>query len=121
MVAARRKSLQRFELLLRIRSRAHLRVRLRDLAVLVDDVGDAPRVLVFRGVSSAVREADLAIRVAEQREVEAELLGEMLVLFRRVETDAEDSGVFRFVLFGEVPEPGTLFRSTGGVGLRIEP
>jgi hypothetical protein len=121
MVAAPLKSSQRFELFGRIRRRTHLRMRLRDLPLFVDDVRDAPRVLVFRRVGRAVRQSDRAVDVAEQREVEAELLGEVPVLFLRVETDAEDGGVLRGVLAGEVPEPGTFPRSTGGVGFRIEP
>jgi hypothetical protein len=121
MVAAPLKSSQRFELLGRIRRRAHLRMRLRDLPLFVDDVSDAPRVLVFRRIGRAVRQPDLPVGVAKQRKVEAELLGESPVLLLRVEADAEDGGVLRGVLFGEVPEPGTLSRSTGCVGFRIEP
>jgi hypothetical protein len=96
-------------------------VRLRDLSFLVDHVRDAFRVLVGRRCGGAVREADLPLGVAEQREGELELLGEVLVLFRRIEADAEDLRVLRLVLRREVPEPGTFARSTGGVGLRIEP
>jgi hypothetical protein len=96
-------------------------MRLSDLSLLVDHVGDAPRVLVLGRAGGAVGQADLAVGIAEEGEVEAELLGEMLVLGRGVETDAEDAGVLLRVLAVEVPEPGTFFRSAGGVGLRIEP
>jgi hypothetical protein len=61
------------------------------------------------------------VGVAEEREGEVVLLGELLVLFLTVETDAEDLRVLRLVLGLEVPEPGTFPRSTGCVGLRIEP
>lgn len=94
---------------------------LRDLAVLVDHVRDALRVLGIRGVRGAVREADAAIGVAEEREVELELFGEGAILLDGVEADAEDLRVFGFVLRIEVPEPGTFTRSTGSVGFRIEP
>ena len=104
-----------------IRARVHFRVRLRDLSFFVDHVGDAARVFVFRRVGRAVRDADLAIGIAQQRERELELLGEALVLVRRVEADAEDFRVLFVVLGQEVPEPGTLARSAGGVGLRVEP
>jgi hypothetical protein len=51
-------------------------MRLGDPSVLVDDVGDPFRVLVFRRVGGAVGDADLSIGVAEQREGEIELLRE---------------------------------------------
>ena len=50
-----------------------------------------------------------------------ELIRELPVLLRRVEADAEDLRVLLLVLPDEVPEPGTFLRSTGCVGLRIEP
>jgi hypothetical protein len=94
---------------------------LRHLSLFVDHVGDAARVLVVRGVGGAVREADLAVDVAEEREWKVELLGEGLVVGRLVETDAENTGVLLLVLFDEVPEPGPFFRSAGCVGLGVEP
>jgi hypothetical protein len=96
-------------------------MRLGDAALLVDDVGDPLRVFVFRRVGGAVGDTDLAVGVTQQREGEAELLGETGVGVDVVETGAEDGGVLRFVLVDEVPEPGTLGRSARGVGLRIEP
>jgi len=96
-------------------------MRLGDFPVLVDHVRDAARVLVRRLLGGAVREADLAVGVAEEREGELELAGEAGVFLLRVEADAEDDGVLRFVLADEVPEPGTFDRSAGCVGLRIEP
>lgn len=96
-------------------------MRLGDLAVLVDHIRDTARVFVFRRFRSAVREADLAIGVAQQREREVVFLGERGVGFFVIEADAENLGVLRFVLLREVPEPGTFPRSTGSVGFRIEP
>jgi len=96
-------------------------MRLRDLPFFIDDVGDAACVFVLRRLRRAIGEADLALGVAEQREGKAELLREGGVLFFAVEADAEDPGVLGCVLLREVPEPGTFFRSTGCVGLRVEP
>ena len=96
-------------------------MRLGDAAVLVDDVGDPLRVFVFRRVGCTVGDTDLAVGVTQQREGEAEFLGEAGVGVDVVETGAEDGGVLRFVLVDEVPEPGTLGRSARCVGLRIEP
>lgn len=96
-------------------------MRLRDLAFFVDHIRDAARVFVLRRFGRAVREADLAIGVAEQREGKVVFFGERGVGFFVVEADAEDLRVLRFVLLREVPEPGTFPRSTGGVGFRIKP
>jgi hypothetical protein len=109
------------ELPRRIRGRIDLRMRLGDDAVLVDHIGDAPRERVVAGVGGAVRDADLLLRVAKKREWKVVLLGEAPVLVRGIETDAENLRVLRLELGLEVPEPGTFARSTGGVGLRIEP
>jgi len=96
-------------------------MRLRNLPVLVDDVGDAARVLVLFRLRRAVSDADLAIGVAQERKGEVEFLRELRVRFAIVEADAEDFGVLLFVLGREVPEPGTFERSAGCGGLRIEP
>ena len=113
--------LQRLQLLARIPACIHLRVRFGDLALLVDHVGDAADVFVFRRLGGAVGKADLVVGVAEEREAEVELFRETGILFAAVEADAEDLGVFLFVLRLEVPEPGTFGGSAGCVGLRIEP
>jgi hypothetical protein len=105
----------------RVARRIHLRVGLHDLALLVDHVCNAARVFVFRRFRGAVCDADFAIDVAEQGEGEVEFLGEVAILCRGVEADAEDLRVLRFVFDLEVPEPGTFPRSTGCVGFRIEP
>jgi hypothetical protein len=96
-------------------------MRLGDFPVLVDDIRDPLRVFVFWRFGCAVRESDLSIGVAQQREREVELLGELRVCGDVIETDAEDRGVLRFVLGDEVPEPGTLGRSARCVSLRIKP
>jgi hypothetical protein len=96
-------------------------VRLGDLPLLVDHIGDPCRVLVLLGVSRAVRQSDAPIGVAQQREREVVLVRELRVRSDVIETDAQDRGVLRLVLGDEVPEPGTLGRSAGCVGLRIKP
>ena len=113
--------LQSLQLLRGIRGRVHLGVGLGDLPFFVDHVGDAAGVFVLFGLAGTVGQADLVVRVAEEGEGEFVLFGERLVLGLRIETDAEDLRVLRFVLGLEVPEPGTLARSAGCVGLRVEP
>ena len=99
----------------------HLLVDLLDFSVGGNDVGDAPRVAVRRLVARPVREAHLPIGVTEQREVELELLGKFLVVFDRVEADAEDLRVLRFVFTGSITEPASLGRSARCVSGRVEP
>jgi hypothetical protein len=96
-------------------------MRLGDAAVLVDHIRDAFCELIFRCIRGAIRDPDTTVGVAEQREGEVEFLREVGVVSGVVETRAEDGGVLFLVLVDEVPEPGTLCRSTRCVGLRIEP
>lgn len=96
-------------------------MRLRDLPLFVDHVGDPLRVFVLLAGRRAVRETDLAFGVAEQRKGEVELLGEAAVGVDVIEADAEDVGVAFGVLADEVPEPGPFQRSAGCIGLWIKP
>jgi hypothetical protein len=76
--------LQRLHDLGRPRAGIDAGVPLLDLAVLVDDDADARRALGGIGVG-AVGGADVAVGVADQREVEVEFLGKGFVLGWRVE------------------------------------
>ena len=96
-------------------------MRLEDAPVLPDHVSDAPRELILRRVARAVREADLAIGVRDQRELEVVFRRELLAVFARVEADTDDLRVFPVVIAVEVPEPGTLDRSARGIGFRKKP
>ena len=108
-------------MLRRVHLRIHLLVGLCDAAVLIDDVGDAPGVLVAGARGGTVGETDLVVGIAEQGVGEVELFREAGVLVGRVEADAEDLRVLRGVLIVEVPEPGTFDRSARCVGFRIKP
>ena len=96
------------------------RVPLLDLALGIDDHAHALGALGGIHVG-AVGGADDAVGVADQGEVELELLGKLLVVFRSVERDAEDDRVLPVVVCLQVAEPATFSRSTGGVGLGEEP
>ena len=115
-----RSHLQRLHDLRRPAPGIHLRVPLFDRAVPGDHHTDALRALVGIGVG-AVGRADLPIGVANQREVEAVLVGERLVLGGGIEGDAEDDGSLLVVLRLKVAKPATLRRSPLCVGLRKEP
>src|SRR5688572_25946686 len=95
--------------------------RLLDLPVGPDHVREALRVLVLRTLARLVREPDLALRVAQEREPVPELLGERLVLLRRVERDAEHGDALRLVVADSITEPAALLRSPRRVGLGEEP
>jgi hypothetical protein len=101
--------------------RIDLREDVLDPAVRPDDVGDPPRVAIGPVVAGAVRQANLPLRVAQEREGERELLREGGVLLDGVEGDAEDGRPFRVELAVQVAVPATLERSSGCVGLRVEP
>jgi len=92
-----------------------------DPALLVDDISDAAGVFVARAVEGPIGHADPAIGVAQQGEGKIVFLGEASVVLDLVDADAKDLRVLRFVFLGEVPEPGTLGRSPGGVGFREKP
>ena len=113
--------LQLLELLARVVLRVDFRVSLRDLPVFVDEIRDAPRVLVLRTIGRAVSEAELAIRVRDQRKRELLLRCERGILRLRIEADPDDLRVLLFVLPREAPEPGAFRLSATGSGLRIEP
>src|SRR5712691_39686 len=98
-----------------------LRVRLPDLPVRADEVADALRRPRGGVLGRAVGHPELAVGVAQQREVELELLGEGGVLLHGVEARAQDLHTLVLVLLDAVAEPATLGRSTGRVRLGIEP
>ena len=84
--------LQRLDDLGRPGARVDARLPFPDLAVAVDHHADARRALLRVGVG-AVGGADRPVGVTDQREVEVELLGELLVVGGAVEGRAEDDGV----------------------------
>lgn len=96
-------------------------MRLCDPPLFIDHIGDALREFIFRGARSAVCDTDFVVRIAEQRKWKVILLGKAGAVLDLVEADAEDLDVFRLVFAIEVPEPGTLGRSTGGVRFRKKP
>ena len=94
---------------------------LRNPPLLIDDIGNPPGVFIGRTARRTVGETDRLIGVGEKRKLEVELLGEAGVFCGAVEADAEDLGVLRFVIVGEVPEPGTFGGSARCIRLREKP
>src|SRR4029077_8730994 len=110
------RALQLTDELRRPRAGVDPRVPLLDLAFRIDHHADA-RGALLRVRIGAVGGADRAVGVADQREVEVELLGELLVVGLAVERGPDDDGVLLVVLGFEVAEPAPFGRSAGGVGL----
>src|SRR5207245_3767180 len=69
----------------------------------------------------AVGHPDLARLVREQREGKGELLREGRILGDGIEGDPENLRIGVLEVSVEVAEPATFLRSTGCVGLRLEP
>jgi hypothetical protein len=99
----------------------HLRVCPRDLALLVDQIADAIGVAGFRIIAGAIRDADLTVGVAQQREGKVEFLGEGGIVLNRVEAGAQNDGVEGVEIGLLIAEPATFNRSTRGIGFRVEP
>jgi len=98
-----------------------LRVGLAHLAVGADQVADPACRGRLGVVGRAIGEAELPVGVAQEREGEAELLGEGRVGLLVVEAGPEDLDALGVVLRDSVAEPATLGRSAGSVRLGIEP
>ena len=101
-------------------ARVHRCVSLRDRAIRIDDVGDAPGCTIG-AVSSAVGYTDAAIGVAKQQIRKIVSGGEGGVLLDTVGADTKNLNVFRFVVLDSITESLALSRSARRVGLRIEP
>ena len=101
--------------------RAHLSVHLKNLALFIDDIGDAFGVAVFGRLGGAIFHSDIACRIAQKRVRKAELFCKCRVFFHRVKTDAKDLNILFVVILDSVAEPATLCRSTRRVRLRIKP
>jgi hypothetical protein len=112
--------LQRLYDLRRPAPRVHLLVPLHDRAVFA--YHHANSLCALAGIRiGAIGRADLPVRVAEQREVEAVLVCERFVVGGGVEGDAEDDRFLLVVVRFQVAEPATLRGSARRIGLREEP
>jgi hypothetical protein len=96
-------------------------VGLRNPPPFVDHVGDTLRIFILGRARRAIGDADFAVGVAQQRKWKLVLLGELRAVLDFIEAGAEDLDVLRLIVLVEVPEPGTLGRSTWGVCFRKKP
>lgn len=101
--------------------RVHSWINLENHAVGADEIADPFCVAGPGCVAGAIEKTYLARRVAEEWEIEFELVGERAIILLGVETDAENLGVLLLVEPELVAEPATFGGSAGSVRFRIEP
>jgi len=107
--------------LFRMLARIHFGIRSFDLALLIDEEADAIGIARLRIGAGAIRQAELAVGIAEQFVGKIELLGEGGVSLDTIETDAEDYDASLLEIGVVVAEPATLDGSARGISLGIEP
>jgi hypothetical protein len=96
-------------------------VNARDLALLVDQETDPAGIARLGVVACPIGHTERAIRVAQQREVEAVLFREGGVVFDGVEARAEDHDLVFHEIVLLVAEPAAFGSSARSVGLGVEP
>ena len=101
-----------------MRTRVNLRKDVGDDAVLINDIRDAAR---KTGAPSPIRFAQDMVRIAQQREAKAGIIGKGFVVFDRIKTHAENLHVAlrEGVIEGEEPAP--FGGSPTGAGFGIKP
>ena len=101
-----------------MRTRVDLRKDVGNDAVLIDNIGDATR---QTGAPGAIRFAQDMLRIAQERETEAGIVGKSSVVFDRIKAHAENVHVAlcKGVIEGEEPAP--FGGSPPGAGFGIKP
>ena len=101
-----------------MRARVDLGKDVGDDAVLIDNIGDAAR---QTGAPSPIGFAQHMVRIAQEREAEAGIVGKGSVVFDRIKAHAEDLHVAlrEGVIEGEEPAP--FGGSPPGAGFGIKP
>lgn len=92
-----------------------------NLAVGVDQKRDTFGVSLVRTVGSTVGHAERSIRVGQKHKRKRELFDKRLIVLDRVKADAEDYGIGLLKLMDSITESLAFDRSTGSVGLGVEP
>ena len=101
-----------------MRARVDLGKDVGDDAVLIDNIGDAAR---QTGAPSPIGFAQHMVRIAQEREAEAGIIGKGFIIFDRVETYPENlhMALREGVIEGEEPAP--FGGSPPGAGFGIKP
>ena len=100
-----------------MRTRVDLRKDVGDDALLINDIGDAAR---QTGAPSPIGFAQGMLRIAQEREAEAGIVGKGSIVFYRVKADPENLHVTAHegVIEGEEPAPFGGSRSGAGFGIK---
>ncbi len=101
-----------------MRTRIDLRKDVGNDAMLINDIGDATR---QTGAPSPIGFAQDMVRIAQEREAEAGIVGKGSVVFDRIKAHAENLhlALREGVIEGEEPAP--FGRSPAGAGFGIKP
>jgi len=101
-----------------VRARVDLRKDVGNDAVLIDDIGDAAR---QTSAPSPIGFAQHMLRIAQEREAEASIVGKGFIIFDRVETYPENLHVALCEGIIEGEEPAPFGGSSAGAGFGIKP
>jgi len=101
-----------------VRTRVDLRKNVADDAVFINDIGDAAR---QTGAPSPIGFAQNMVRIAQEREAEASIVGKGFIIFDRVETYPENLHVALREGVIEDEEPAPFGSSPPGAGFGIKP
>jgi hypothetical protein len=103
---------------LSVRTRIDLRKDVGDDTVLIDNIGDAAR---QTGTPSPIGFAQDMVRVAQEREAEAGIIGKGFIIFNCVETYPENLHIALREGVVEGEEPAPFGGSPSGAGFGIKP
>ena len=100
-----------------MRTRVDLRKDVGDDAVLINDISDAAR---QTGAPSPIGFAQNMVRIAQERETEADIVGKGFIIFDRVETYPENLHIAlrEGVIEGEEPAPFSGSPPAAGFGIK---
>ena len=101
-----------------MRARVDLRKDVGNEAVLINDIGDAAR---QTGAPSTIGFTEDMVRIAQEREAEAGIIGKGFIIFDRVETYPENLHVALREGVIEDEEPAPFGSSPPGAGFGIKP
>ena len=101
-----------------MRARVDLRKDVGDDAALINDIGDTAR---QTGAPSPIGFAQDMVRIAQEREAEAGIVGKGFIIFDRVETYPENLHVASREGLIEGEEPAPFGGSPPGAGFGIKP
>jgi hypothetical protein len=92
-----------------------------DFPLFVDEVTDTLGIAGLHVITCSVRDPYGALRIAEEKKGELELLRERRILFNGIKTDPEDFHILSAKIGNLAAEPATLCGSARGISLGVKP